>query len=98
MEIFSQRSVLKHYEINFLDSLINDSAFGAIISYSLFCSINQENFGMIATIPVVYYALMHYKNLLFKNIYGEEPELVILKDKIIIMSIIIWLSIYLFFK
>ena len=95
---FSQRSVLKDYKINFLDSLINDAAFGAVISYSLFCSINQENFGMIITIPVVYFALMHYKSLLFQNIHGEEPELVILKDKTIIVSIIIWLTIYIYFK
>ena len=71
---FFQRPVLKYYKVEFLDSLINDAAFGAIISYSLFCSINQQNFGIIMTIPVVYYALMHYKNLLFQNIHGEEPE------------------------
>jgi len=95
---FFQRPVLKYYKVEFLDSLINDAAFGAIISYSLFCSINQQNFGIIMTIPVVYYALMHYKNLLFQNIHGEEPESVIIKDKIIIISVFVWLVLYILFK
>ena len=95
---FSQRSVLKKYKIKFLDSLINDAAFGAIISYSIFCTINQNSMGLIITILPVYYALMHYKNSLFQNIYGEEPDSVVLKDIKIISSILIWLSLYIFLK
>ena len=37
------RLVLRKYKIKFLDSLINDAAFGLIISYPLFCSISQNN-------------------------------------------------------
>ena len=95
---FFQRPVLKYYKVEFLDSLINDAAFGAIISYSLFCSINQQSFGIIVTIPVVYFALMHYKNLLFQNTHGEEPESIVIKDKIIIISIFVWLVLYILFK
>ena len=71
---------------------------GAIISYSIFCTINQNSIGLIITILPVYYALMHYKNSLFQNIYGEEPDSVVLKDIKIISSIFIWLSLYIFLK
>tara|TARA_S200000501_G_C20827474_1_gene745621 strand:- start:321 stop:1163 length:843 start_codon:yes stop_codon:yes gene_type:complete len=92
------RAVLKKYKINFLDSLINDAAFGSIISYSLFCSVNQKNVGIMTTIPIVYFAIMHYKNLLFQNIHGEEPESVVLEDKILLASIFLWLFLYILFK
>lgn len=97
-ENFPQRPVLKNYSVQFLDSLINDSAFGSIISYSIFCTINHNNYIIIITIPVVYYALMHYKNLIFQNIHGEEPESVVLKDRTILVSIIVWLILYFLFK
>lgn len=92
------RSTLKMYNINFLDSLINDAAFGSIISYSLFCSINHKSIGILITIPIVYFAIMHYKNLLFQNIHGEEPESTLLKDKTLLTSIFIWLFSYIYFQ
>tara|TARA_B100000579_G_scaffold437478_1_gene466990 strand:- start:645 stop:1499 length:855 start_codon:yes stop_codon:yes gene_type:complete len=92
---FSQRPVLKYYNIDFLDSLINESALSAIIFYSLFCIISKNNLVLIATIPIVYFAMMYYKFLLFQNIHGEEPESIILKNKKIIISIILWLVSYL---
>ena len=71
---FSQRSVLKKYKIKFLDSLINDAAFGAIISYSIFCTINQNSMGLIITILPVYYALMHYK-IRYSKIYTVRNQI-----------------------
>ncbi len=91
---FSSRKTLKTYNISFLDSLINDAGLGAVISYSLFCIISKNNIFLISTVPIVYFALMHYKNLVFDGFYGEEPETIILKDKKIIFSFFLWLLSY----
>ena len=34
---------------------------------------------------------MHYKNLVFHKQFGEEPESVILNDKVLLISIALWL-------
>ena len=88
---FNQRPVLRKYNIKFLDTLINEASFGSIITYALFCIISKENSNLIITIPIVYFALMHYKNLVFQKQYGEEPESVILNDKVLLISIALWL-------
>ena len=88
---FNQRPVLKKYNIKFLDTLINEASFGSIITYALFCIISKDNSNLIITIPIVYFALMHYKNLVFQKQHGEEPESVILNDKVLLISIVLWL-------
>ena len=95
---FSSRETLKTYNISFLDSLINDAGLGAVISYSLFCIISKNNIFLISTVPIVYFALMHYKNLVFEGFCGEEPETIILKDKKIIFSFFLWLLSYVFIE
>ena len=95
---FSSRETLKKYNVSFLDSLINESSFGAIISYSLFCIISKSNIFLIATIPIVYFAVTHYKNLVLQGFYGEEPETIVTKDKKIIISVFLWLFCYVFIE
>jgi 4-hydroxybenzoate polyprenyltransferase len=92
---FFQRPVLKYYQENFLNSLINETSFGAVITYALFCTTSGKNPTLIITIPIVYYAILYYKIKLFKNSHGEEPDSIIYNDIIIILSIFIWLTTYL---
>lgn len=91
---FSSRETLKKYDVSFLDSLINESSFGAIISYSLFCIISKNNILLMTTIPIVYFAITHYKNLVLQGFYGEEPEKIVTKDRKIIISVFLWLVSY----
>ena len=92
---YIQRHVLKKYNLNLLDSLVNESSFGAILSYSLFTVNSGKNPNLIITLPLVYYAITYYKKLLFENKHGEEPDLVILKDRFLLIIIVIWLISYL---
>ena len=91
---FDQRHVLNNYNEKLLDDLINDSSFGSIISYALFCTSSGNNPTLVVTLPIVYYALTHYKKFLFSNKHGEEPESIILNDRISIWCIILWIILF----
>lgn len=45
---------------------------------------------MMITIPVVIFAIMRYQSLIFEN-KSEAPESILLKDKPLITSVIVWL-------
>ena len=93
---FNQRPVLKKYNQNILDSLVNETSLGAIITYALFTTTSGKNPALITTLPIVFFAINHYKMSIFQNIYGEEPEIVFVSDKVIWISIILWLLLYTF--
>jgi len=90
---FSQRLVLMKYNEKILTNLVNETSFGAVLSYALFSTVSGKNPALIITVPVVYYAITYYKFSLFTGKFGEEPESVILTDKIIWLCIAIWLII-----
>jgi len=89
-----QRIVLKKYNQTILDNLVNDSSLGAVITYALFTTMSGKNPSLVITIPIVYYAIAYYKLSLFQNKYGEEPDAVLLNDKIIWRCIMLWLITY----
>ena len=93
---YQQRPVLKLYNKKFLDSLVNETALGALICYSLFVTVSSKNPSLVITIPIVYYALAYYRQSLYKHQLGEEPEMVLINDLTIITCIILWLLAYSF--
>lgn len=89
-----QRPVLKRYNKEFLDTLINDSSVMSIFSYALFSALSGKNPSLIVTLPIVYYAVIHYKqNVLVYN-KGEDPDIILIKDWKIWLSILIWCSLF----
>lgn len=92
---FKQRPALKKYTMTYLDSLINATATITIISYALFTVTSQINPSLVVTVPIVYYAIMHYKYLVVVQEQGEEPDVILLKDSKIKLAIILWFFCYL---
>ncbi|MGB3536378.1 MAG: UbiA prenyltransferase family protein [Microcoleaceae cyanobacterium] len=90
-----QRPVLSHYTLPFLDSLLNNTATMTIMCYSLFTITSDKNSSLVITVPLVYYAVMHYKRIVTVLETGEEPTQILLRDRTIQMSLIIWLILYL---
>jgi 4-hydroxybenzoate polyprenyltransferase len=90
----SQRPVLDDYTVDYLDFLVSSSATMAIIAYALFATTSGKNPTLIVTLPIVYYAIMHYKRLVMVTKSGEEPELILLKDPLIIVCIAAWIVLY----
>jgi hypothetical protein len=63
----------------------------AIATYALFTVTSGKNPSLVVTVPIVYYAIMHYKHLVLHRAVTEEPELVLVRDGRIILSIVVWL-------
>jgi 4-hydroxybenzoate polyprenyltransferase len=90
-----QRPVLAHYPIAYLDSLLDSSAAMAVISYALFTTSAEKNPTLVVGVPIVFYAIMHYKRLVMRLDASEEPERILLHDTPIRVSIALWLVTYL---
>lgn len=90
-----QRPVLSHYTLPFLDSSLNNTATMTIMCYSLFTITSGKNPSLVITVPLVYYAVMHYKRIVTVLETGEEPTQILLKDKTIQASLILWFILYL---
>ena len=94
-QAMDQRPVLTQYNLAFLDTLINSSATMTVVSYALFTATSGKNPTLVVTVPIVYYAVMHYKFLVVVRNVGQEPEQIMAQDNRIRLSILLWLTCYL---
>jgi 4-hydroxybenzoate polyprenyltransferase len=85
------RPVLLGYGRDTLDSLLNGSAMMAVMSYAMFTATSGKSPTLIVTVPIVYYAIMHYTRLVLHEDRGEEPDQILLRDRTIQVSIALWL-------
>lgn len=85
------RPVLYGYDRALLDSLLDGSATTAILTYALFTATSGKNPSLIVTVPIVYYAITYYRRLLQTPGQGTEPELVLLRDRVIQGCVAAWL-------
>jgi 4-hydroxybenzoate polyprenyltransferase len=90
-----QRPVLAQYTLPFLDSLLNSTATMTIMCYALFTIASDKNPSLVITVPIVYYAVMHYKWMVTVLAIGEEPDQILLQDQAIKISLLVWLVAYL---
>ncbi|HNR01288.1 MAG TPA: decaprenyl-phosphate phosphoribosyltransferase [Anaerolineaceae bacterium] len=89
----SHRKVLSGYTIAFIDQLITIVSATTIISYSLytFSAPNlPENHSMMLTIPFVLYGIFRYLYLINRHDAGGEPEEILLKDRPIQLTVVLW--------
>lgn len=95
------RKVLDGYSIQFLDQLITIVSSTTIIAYSLytFSAPNlPENHTMMLTIPFVLYGIFRYLFLIQTKKVGGEPEEVLLSDRPLQISILLFaLSVFIIF-
>lgn len=90
----SSRTVLNAYSLPLLDSLISSSATMAVLSYALFTALSGKNPTLVLTVPIVYFAIVYYKFLLLEHRKGEEPEWILLQDRTLQLSILVWMLTY----
>jgi 4-hydroxybenzoate polyprenyltransferase len=85
-----QRTVLKHYNLPFLDAMTFTCASLSIVFYSLW-SMNR-GLNMIFTVPIVIFIVLKYLLLINdKDSYGDPTE-VILADKTLLAACIVYVS------
>jgi 4-hydroxybenzoate polyprenyltransferase len=88
------RPVLFEYTAQVLDYLVNSSAIMAVMCYALFTTTPEKNPSLVVTVPIVFFAIMHYKRRVLLLNLGDEPDRILLKDLSIQVSIVLWLVSY----
>ena len=89
----SHRKVLAGYSIDLIDQLITIVSATTIIAYSLytFSAPNlPENHMMMLTIPFVLYGIFRYLSLLQISKKGGEPEDLLINDRPLQITVILW--------
>ncbi|MFQ3680079.1 MAG: decaprenyl-phosphate phosphoribosyltransferase [Pseudanabaenaceae cyanobacterium] len=94
-ETAGQRPVLARYTLPFLDSALDNTAVMAVVSYALFSAHPAKNPSLVLTVPIVYYAIAHYKFLVTVEAGGEDPDRIWWQDPRIRYSVLLWLLAYL---
>lgn len=85
-----QRKVMEHYSIPFLDQLISIVTSATIMTYSLYTASAGPNAHMMWTIPFVIYGIFRYLYLVHMKQGGASPEKILLDDKHILLTIILF--------
>lgn len=88
-EVTPGRSVLSGYSTTFLDQLIAIVTAATISAYSLytFTAISET---MMLTIPFVIFGLFRYLFLIYEHDRGEEPDLIAVTDRPMMVVILLW--------
>uniref|UniRef100_A0A7C6EBL9 Decaprenyl-phosphate phosphoribosyltransferase n=1 Tax=candidate division WOR-3 bacterium TaxID=2052148 RepID=A0A7C6EBL9_UNCW3 len=92
----SHRTVLGQYSKQLLDQFIAIVTASTIIAYSIYTIAPEtvtkfHSKNLVLTIPFVLYGILRYLYLIYQKQLGGSPERVLLEDKPLIISIIVWL-------
>lgn len=97
---FRHRETLLHYPENLLDILTSMFANSTWLTYAFFAFLQPpiqarnlpipEAKYLMATVPVVLYAVMRYLYIIYEKKEGESPERVILRDKPLLITVLFW--------
>lgn len=92
-----QRKVLEHYSTGMLDQMISIVTSATIMSYSLYAASGPNTY-MMWTIPFVLYGIFRYLYLVHMREGGGSPEKVLLDDKHILGTVILFGMTVMFIK
>jgi 4-hydroxybenzoate polyprenyltransferase len=89
----THREALAEYTVNYLEHLLTISIALTIQSYSIYTVLSEtakNHPDLWYTLPFVVYALLRYYYLIHRHDMGGEPERIIVSDKHILLSILLW--------
>jgi 4-hydroxybenzoate polyprenyltransferase len=93
------RKVLSCYTDEFLKAMIQISVTGTAITYSLYTILEHAHQLPMITILFVFFGLFRYMQLILEEEEGRLPEEIILSDKLLMLSILLfgaaWIVIFL---
>jgi 4-hydroxybenzoate polyprenyltransferase len=87
------RKILDEYTPALLDTLISITASAAIMAYSLYTFTSDKlpkNHLMMLTVPYVIFGMFRYLYLAHRKNEGGSPEEVLLKDRPLMITILLW--------
>jgi len=86
----THRKVLEHYPLSYLDQLISIVTAATILAYSLYTFTASQSEYFMLTIPFVIYGIFRYLYLVHNKELGESTEEILLKDKPLLINVLIW--------
>ncbi|WP_343838411.1 decaprenyl-phosphate phosphoribosyltransferase [Salinibacillus aidingensis] len=86
----SHRKVLENYSLPFLDQLISIVSSATIVSYAVFTFTSRNSPYLMWTIPFVIYGIFRYLYLIHIKKLGGAPEKILLEDKHILATVILY--------
>ncbi|WP_448760863.1 decaprenyl-phosphate phosphoribosyltransferase [Acinetobacter tandoii] len=84
------RGVLAHYSVTLIDRFAEMSAVTAVVFYSLYVMEFQPK--LVITVPLVIFGLFRYWYIVETLKGGESPTDVIIQDKQILLTILLWIG------
>ena len=92
----NHRPVLDEYSTAFLDQMVAVTTSATVISYGLWATLSKisgEHRGwLVYTFPFVIYGVFRYLYFTYKKEEGGAPEEILLKDKLLLGNIFLWLA------
>lgn len=88
------RASLEEYSPQLLDQFMAVVASSTIIVYALYAFTSdtaQQHHALMLTVPFVIYGILRYLYLVYQRNLGGSPELVLLKDKPLMATILLWI-------
>ncbi len=92
------RFILKEYTPRLLDQMISVVTASTLMAYSLYTiwpetvdKFQTEN--LLLTIPFVLYGIFRYLYLIYRKDMGGSPEIILIKDKPLIVNLVLWFSV-----
>jgi 4-hydroxybenzoate polyprenyltransferase len=86
----THRKVLEYYSADLLNQLNSVVTTATIITYSLFTFTSGRSVHLMWTIPFVIYGIFRYLYLIHMEEKGGKPEKVLLEDKHILVTVILY--------
>jgi len=84
------RKILNQYTPELIDQMLGVVTSTTVITYSLYTFNAGKTYYMMFTIPFVLYGIFRYQYLVATTDLGGSPELALLKDKPLMIDIILW--------
>ncbi len=86
----SGRRVLARYSLPVVDRSLAVVAALTVVAYSVYTFTARDSLEMTVTIPLVLFAVLRYLLLVHREGVGEQPENVLLTDRPILVSAVLW--------
>ena len=100
---YLKSAVIKNYRLSRLHLLIISSELLTYFSYLFYCISSNlfpslkantpSDYSLLFTMPFVVFGMRYYKYLSLNNDKGDQPEVIIFKNKLLILNFILWVSI-----
>jgi len=100
---YLKRDVIEKYSLSQLNLLIIASELLTYFSYLFYCISSNlfpslkantpSDYSLLFTLPFVIFGMRYYKYLSLKNDQGDQPEIIIFRNKLLILNFISWVAI-----